>query len=377
MGHGRGYHVLFGVTLATMFALGVWWFVFFQRAVQFERAAVLNDLKSATAVTALKLGHNNMPPRLGRLAGSWPLEIVPYDRAGTGAISARLVPMHPQLVVRPWPERLTEVEQRVHRRWAMVIGEGALLMLLLGVTTVMLWRLVRQERRHKGQMDSFIAAVTHEMKTPVAGIKSMLQTFAAGRVPAGQQQRLYAMALKESERLEHMIENVLITGRMRVAAYKPMLEPMALRTALDKFVDHRRRHLIDRPDAVRLQWDLGTAEVNALADASALRVILENLTDNAFKYGGEEPEVTVRAHRDAEWILVSVEDAGIGFDPATAARLFTPFRRGLALDGAILHGTGLGLSIARSLAREMGGELMAHSEGKNRGSRFTVTLKEA
>jgi signal transduction histidine kinase len=259
----------------------------------------------------------------------------------------------------------------------MVIGEGGLLMVLLGVTTVMLWRMVRQERQHKRQMDSFISAVTHEMKTPIAGIKSMLQTFAAGRVPDNQKHKLYAMALKESERLEHMIENVLITGRMRVAAYKPLLEPTSLRSALEKFVDHRRRHLIDRPEAVQLHWDLCDDEVRALADASALRVILENLTDNAFKYGGEEPRVTLRARRGDGGLQISVEDTGIGFDPATAARLFTPFRRGLALDGAILHGTGLGLSIARSLAREMGGDLVAHSEGKNRGSRFTFTLKEA
>ena len=80
----------------------------------------------------------------------------------------------------------------------MVTGEGGLLFSLLAICTVMLYRQVRQQRRQMKRMESFIAAVSHEMKTPLTGIKSMLQTFADGGVPETSGTRLYAMGLKEA-----------------------------------------------------------------------------------------------------------------------------------------------------------------------------------
>ena len=106
------------------------------------------------------------------------------------------------------------------------------------------------------------------------------------------------------------------------------------------------------------------------ANRDAFRVILENLLDNARKYGGGKVEL----HSSTEagrWKL-EVRDFGLGFDPQLSERLFDPFSR--AAKGSVIHGSGLGLSLSRQLARQMGGELSATSQGEGKGSTFTLSL---
>jgi signal transduction histidine kinase len=377
MRRGRGYHIFFGVALLTLAALGAWWTVFISQAVELERTARLESLRSAAMLTALSAGCRDLAPAPGPSSRDSRLEWVASTECEAGDLSAAALPNFPELSVRPLPQTLQALEHKKRRRHVMIIGEGTLLVLLLGVCTYMLYRLVRQERRNLRRMESFVSSVTHEMKTPLAGIKSMLQTLAAGRVPEPDKPHVFALGLKETERLQHSIENILVAGRLRTQHYRLQVEPVALREVLDAFLEHRRPALVDCPDAICLQWQLEGDEQHVLADPSALRIILENLTDNGLKYGGDDPTVTLRVRRDAGQVLVSVEDQGIGFVGERAEDLFTPFRRDLDNGKAVQHGTGLGLSIARALARRMGGEVVASSPGPGQGSTFTVVLREA
>ncbi len=378
MGRIRGYHVLFGVTLACLGALGAWWSVFFMRSVELERSSQVDKLVHVTVVTALMIGQRAHPPAPGSsLGGPAKLEVIRANQRTDGDLFSAFVPRHPELGVRPDPSLLAEIDRHTERRRLMFIGEGALLFVLLGICTVMLYRLVSTERRSKARMEAFLSVVTHEMKTPLAGIKSMLQTFAAGAVPADQHQVLYAMGLKEAERLEHMVENVLISGRLRTEAVQVYNEPVELRPLLDGFVEHRRRYLVSRPEAIELAWEFDEEDARVVCDRSALNVVLENLVDNAFKYGGAEPVVTLRARRQADRVQLAVEDRGQGFDPARAQQLFVPFRRIAEGADEAQHGTGLGLAIAKALVERMGGELTAESDGQGQGSRFSVWLSVA
>jgi len=371
------YHFLFGLTLLALAALGTWWTIFFMRSVELEKKTQLNELVHGCVVTALMLGHGNQKPELGPLAGPMPLEIIAAESFEKNMIFAPAVPNFPSIGVRVKPAALAKIETRLQRRRLMLIGEGGLLVILLAVLTFMLYRLVGQERRHMRRMEAFVASVSHEMKTPLTGIKSMLQTFAEDRVPQAEAQRLYGLGIKEAERLEHMIENVLISGHLRRTDFQLQLEPLALRQLLDGFIEHRRRYLIEHPDAIRLEWQAAQPGLSVIGDGNALHLILENLTDNAFKYGGQSPQVTLRVSRTDQTVEISVEDHGIGFSPEKAAKLFIPFKRALDEKAAAQHGTGLGLSIAFALAQRMGGDLTAKSDGPGMGSRFTVSLREA
>lgn len=374
-------HFLFGFALVTLAALGSWWLIYFARAVNLERTAALNNLVHASVVTALMLGHDATPPKPGPVPGSlangYELEIVPQSAREPGDMFSPIIPNFPDLGVRPLRASVRAIEAKVRRRHIMVIGEGSLLFVLLGACTAMLYRLVRQDRLQIRRMEEFVALVTHEMKTPIAGIKSMLQTFVDGRVPAGQEGILYALGLKEVERLEHNVENILISGRLRDGVFAIHTEHLDLRGFLEQFVEHRRRTLIARPEAIQLRWEDDPRTIQIDADPGVLLVILENLCDNALKYGGAEPVVIIEAQQKGDRIMIRVRDRGVGFDPDKAEDLFAPFKRSLEGQETVRHGTGLGLAIARSLARRMGGELTGYSDGPGKGSCFTLTIQEA
>jgi two-component system CheB/CheR fusion protein len=125
---------------------------------------------------------------------------------------------------------------------------------------------------------------------------------------------------------------------------------------------------------VELAWEPGSEALEVLVDRDMLRIVLENLVDNGLKYGGERPLVQLSVSAGSQAAVIAVSDGGVGFDRATAERLFVPFRRGLPGGHGVEHGTGLGLAIARDLSRRMGGDLQAHSDGPGRGATFTVTL---
>lgn len=374
----RGEHLLFGLTLLALLALAAWWTVFFHRAVESEEKAEKGDLRHAVVVTALLLGQQQQAPEPGPLSGPAPLEIVRASPADAGKLVARLVPNHPRLAVRALPRAVAAIEHQLGRRRAMLVGEGAFMLLLILVLCFMLYRLVQQERRHLRHVESFVAAVTHEMKTPLTGIKSLLQTMAAGRVPEESKQELLALGLKEAERLEHTIENVLLNGKLRGGRLATRAERLQLRPFLDGFLNHRRRYLVQQPDSLQLAWKLPGADVQVLADAQALRTILENLVDNAFKYGGQQPRVEIIVDAADGGLAITVADNGIGFTPEQAKTMFSPFHR--AVDPrareAVKHGTGLGLSLSLELTRLMHGRLTAKSDGPGQGSRFTLVLPE-
>jgi signal transduction histidine kinase len=373
----RGHYLLFGVSLAALAVLGAWWIVFFKHGVDLERKAALNELVHITVVTALTLGHADARPWPGTLAGDDRLELIAASERSDGDLFSPLVPRYPDLGVRPHPRLLAQIEARAGRRQLMFVGEGSLLVVLIVVCTVMFFYLIRSGRRQMREMDAFISTVTHEMKTPLAGVASLLETFAAGNVPQGQEGTLYAMGLKEIERLEHMVENVLISGRLRVEHYQVDAGPLEVRQILESFIEHRRHYLVGRPQSLRLLWEPVESDIRVRGDPGALTVVLDNLVDNGLKYGGESPEVTMRVRRAGDGVDISVEDNGIGFDPGLAGLLFEPFHRSIDARGGSHHGTGLGLSISGALVRSMGGRLRAESEGRGKGSRFIVRLSEA
>jgi signal transduction histidine kinase len=194
-------------------------------------------------------------------------------------------------------------------------------------------------------------------------------------VPAEQAGTLFAMGLKETERLEHMVENVLLSGQLRTRTFDLGMQAISLRPLLEDFLEHRRSYLVGSSDIIDLRFEPTELKPAVLADPRALSVILDNLCDNAAKYGGASAHTRLVVRNSPGGCAVSVEDSGIGFAPDQAPRLFEPFRRGLRARAQVQHGTGLGLAISTSLAIQMGGALSAHSDGPGQGSCFTLSLQ--
>jgi signal transduction histidine kinase len=262
-------------------------------------------------------------------------------------------------------ERQIEIAAHHDRRNVMLVGESTLLALMLSGSLVVLFLLAQRRKQQREDMEKLLQFTSHEFKTPVAGVKGLLQSLALGSIPEAQRAELIQLGQLECDRLEHLAETILAYQRAMSRDPRERAQSVDAARFIAELLAHRERTASG-----------GTVElfeieaVQVLADRDGLRVILENLLDNAQKYGGGSVRLAARVS-DGRWRL-DIQDHGRGFPPETAEKLFDLHNRGSG--EGVTHGAGLGLAIARQLARRMGGEISARSAGPGTGAVFTVTL---
>jgi len=364
---------LFGLTLVCLGAMVVWWTILINGAVSFEHQVTKSELSVSSYQLAAVLGGEPSEPILAEgLTDTLELVQCADDNLSD---KIQLLPLHPDICIQPSGSTLADIQDRLARRHSMVMGEGVFLFGLLAMCCFMLYYLVAQKQRHAARMELFFHAATHEMKTPLTGIKTLLETLRARRVPEAERDNLLDLGLEGCHRLERRIENVLIAGGLRAGGKLVHVTSIDLIPLIGKYIDQRAHTLAGRPENIRL-IEANTEALYVLADKDLLLVILNNLIDNGLKYGGPLPQVEIKVVSQDGTVQISVSDTGVGFDPKQADALFTPYRRAFNEGHTIKYGTGLGLSIARNLCEQMGGALMAHSDGLDCGATFTVTLRK-
>jgi two-component system, OmpR family, sensor histidine kinase SenX3 len=256
----------------------------------------------------------------------------------------------------------------------IVFGSIFFLVIIAGVVVNTIF-LVREIRRNE-QHDSFINAVTHELKTPVASIRLHLQTLQMRELDETKRREFYRVMLEDSDRLLHTIDQVLLAGATgsilrRSAKTRLDLAPIA-RECVE--LARTRFHLGD--DA--LQYVERTTGAVVLGDADELKAAVWNLIDNAVKYSQGSPRIHVElTDADNQRVAVRVTDHGVGISPAELKRIFKRFYRIPASVAVRTKGSGLGLFIVRSVARKHGGRAFAESAGQGHGSTFTLLLPSA
>lgn len=264
--------------------------------------------------------------------------------------------------------REAELLEHRDRRKVMLVGESTLLALLLSGSLVVLFLLAQRRRQQREDMEKLLQFTSHEFKTPVAGVKGLLQSLAIGSIPEAQRAELIRLGQLECDRLEHLAETIL--AYQRAMSRDPRASAQRIDAA--RFIADLLAHRARTSSGGDVQVALIDA-VEVLADRDALRVILENLLDNAQKYGGGQVKLAAGTS-DGHWRL-DISDQGRGFEPGIAEKLFDLHNRGGG--EGMTHGAGLGLAIARQLARRLGGDIRAHSAGPGLGAVFTVTLQLA
>jgi signal transduction histidine kinase len=239
--------------------------------------------------------------------------------------------------------------------------------------------LVREIRRSE-QHDSFINAVTHELKTPVASIRLHLETLQRRDLPEPQKQEFYRLMLSDTDRLTETVEQVLRAGRAgdkKAGREKSAVDfRQIVREAMD--AARTRHHLpletIRYEEASNQASTNGTA-MRVLGSDEDLRTAVFNVLDNAIKYSGDEVDIRVRLDMpDEKRIVLRVQDHGIGIPADDMKSIFKRFYRVNDRSLAHVKGTGLGLFIVKSVAEKHGGKVFAESAGEGQGTTITFEL---
>lgn len=235
--------------------------------------------------------------------------------------------------------------------------------------------LVREIRRNE-QHDSFINAVTHELKTPIASIRLHLQTLQRREVDEPQRREFYQLMLDDTNRLLGTVEQVLKAGKAglkRSASHRTELDFGDL---VSECVEVARSGHRLQPDVLRFEQAVSNGNgVQVVGDSEELRTAVSNLIDNAVKYSGARVDVLVRVETpDDKHVRLRVRDRGVGISRPELNRIFKRFYRVPNRSVANVKGTGLGLFIVRSITKKHGGRVFAESDGEGRGTTVILDL---
>jgi two-component system, OmpR family, sensor histidine kinase SenX3 len=238
--------------------------------------------------------------------------------------------------------------------------------------------LLREIRRNE-QQDSFINAVTHELKTPVASIRLHLETLQRRNLAEPQKQEFYRLMLSDTDRLTETVEQVLRAGSAGVKKTGREKSEVDFRQLVQECMDAARaRHHLP-PEALRYEeLSMNGAGASVMGSGEDLRTAVVNVLDNAIKYSGENVDVRVRLEApDEKRVVLSVQDSGVGIPPDDVKRIFRRFYRVTHRSLAHIKGTGLGLFIVKAIAEKHGGKVFAESAGEGQGATFTIELPRA
>jgi signal transduction histidine kinase len=232
------------------------------------------------------------------------------------------------------------------------------------------------EIKRNEEHDSFINAVTHELKTPIASIRLYLETLQSREVNEGQRREFYSIMLADADRLHNTVNQVLKAGVLRekpreAGARTAVVDVAAL--ARDCVELARLRHHLES-DAFELEIQQ-SASLLVKGDAEELRTVLANLVDNAVKYSGADGADHCRRRLAVAAVGVGPRGGSRRRDSQAPAQThLQPLLPRPAARSQGGEGTGLGLYIVRSIARAHGGRVFAHSEGEGQGATFTLEL---
>jgi signal transduction histidine kinase len=237
--------------------------------------------------------------------------------------------------------------------------------------------LVREIRRNE-QHDSFINAVTHELKTPITSIRLYLQTLQRRDVEEAQRREFYEFMLQDTDRLLYTVEQVLKAGEAAQKKSPAQRLPLEFNTLVHECMELARvRHHLQAADleyreSLSLQ---NTGGARVVGDPEELRTAVSNLLDNAVKYSPDGVHISVELEApDEERLMLRVRDRGVGIPEQELKHIFKRFYRVTQRSLSGVKGTGLGLFIVRSIARKHGGRVFAHSEGAGKGTTVTLEL---
>lgn len=251
----------------------------------------------------------------------------------------------------------------------MIVGEGTVFLLFLLFGIYKIKQAHTREMKLNDQHRNFLLSITHELKTPLSAIKLQLQTLQKHQLSDSQKEELLRNALQENERLNSLIDNVLLVSRMDNGQSFVKREPIHLSQLVNDVI-HRYYKIALQNNNLTTAIE---SNITFAADQLTFPSILTNLIDNSFKYSFDEKKIHVALKKEKENILLIISDHGCGIAEADKPKIFDRFYRAGREETRLTKGTGLGLYIVSYLVKAHNGNITLENNHPS-GSIFKLSF---
>jgi len=243
---------------------------------------------------------------------------------------------------------------------------------LIAFGIVFIFRDISRDERISVMKSEFIANVSHEIKTPIATIRTLAENLKEGWVTGEEKQREYFSLIdREAQYLTHLVENILDFSRIEKAKKSYRMEATSMGDSTKKAIESFR-WLVDGQGVI-IKENIENDLPLCILDAEAYERALLNLLDNAVKYSREDKVIEISVRLQVDSIIIAISDHGIGISKKDSEKIFEKFFRSPIPDGRKIPGSGIGLTLVKEIIEAHGGTIKVESEiGK--GSTFILSF---
>lgn len=260
------------------------------------------------------------------------------------------------------------LSNKYQRQVWMIYGEAGVFIFSLVLGLWLINRAYIREVKTIQQASNFLLAITHELKSPLASIKLILDTFAKHQLPAENVQQLTASGLEETDRLNTMVNNLLLSAKLS-SIYTPHLENINVIDFFNSIIIQNKKRSPNTP----ISFDSSNiTQPNIQADKNGLETVLNNLLDNAIKYSPHQP-IIVKGYNQNHLFCFEVIDKGMGIPNEEFERIFERFYRIGSEETRKSKGSGLGLFIVKKVTEAHNGKISVTSK-LGEGTTFKICL---
>lgn len=260
------------------------------------------------------------------------------------------------------------LKKQYTRQEYMILGEAVVFTISLLIGLWLINRGYKQEVASARQQHNFLLSITHELKSPLASIRLVLETIQKRKLPPDKTLQLSRGALVETERLNALVNDLLLSARLE-AAYQPNTETVDLAQMLEDIIERLR----NKYPEVSFAFHKQTATEKIQGDESGLASVIINLLENAVKYSITPIEIDANIRQEEDCLVLEIGDNGIGIDDKEKSKIFDKFYRIGNEDTRKTKGTGLGLYIVNQIIKAHSGTITV-KDNEPSGTLFHIKL---
>jgi two-component system phosphate regulon sensor histidine kinase PhoR len=219
--------------------------------------------------------------------------------------------------------------------------------------------------------NDFVSSVSHELRTPLTSIRLLLESLRNGRLEDADRAQVLSLLGRETDRLDTLVNRVIELSRLE-SSHVYAREPLDVTSIIEESIAAFDASTLACPTPIKCTLEPG---LTITGDRATLVRALSNLLINAWKYTGDDKQISIRVTSSVRWIEIVVRDNGVGITPGEHRAIFEQFTRGRAADESGAPGSGLGLAFVRTIVRGHNGKIDFVSQPGD--TAFRIRLKRA